>query len=384
MDTIRASDVRQLASVEQGHCVSVYMPTFPGGIDEFQDHVRLKVLLDRAEQQLIERGMDGVIARKMLVDPRAIAHDDAWWHDRSQGLAMFVSPDQFKVLRLPVAFEETVSVGRRFLIKQLLPLVTEDTDYFVLALSPNRVRFYRGSRFELNEVSVPGLPTNQADTLHYQPVDRGGQVHAGAVGRMGKQTAVYHGQGGHPDAQRDELRNFFREVDGALHRVLREESAPLLLATVERNLPAYREVNTYTQLQDTVVAGSVEYLGEHELHEHAWPILQRRLEQQRLEAVESCRSLVGTNRGSSKLPEILTAAAQGRVETLFVDSSAKVWGTFVPTSGEVVVHDVCRPGDDELVDWVAAQTYLQRGTVYVVPTAQVPVSGAPVTAVFRY
>ena len=100
MDTIRASDVRQLASVEHGHCVSIYMPTFPGGIDEFQDHVRLKVLLDRAEQQLIERGMDSVIARKMLVDPRAIAHDDAWWHDRSQGLALFVSPDQFKALRL--------------------------------------------------------------------------------------------------------------------------------------------------------------------------------------------------------------------------------------------------------------------------------------------
>ena len=127
-------------------------------------------------------------------------------------------------------------------------------------------------------------------------------------------------------------------------------------------------MNTYAQLQDTVVAGSVEYLGEHELHEHAWPIVQQRLEQQRLEAVETCRSFVGTNRGSAKLPEILTAAAQGRVETLFVDRSAKVWGTFVPTSGEVVVHDACRPGDDELVDWVAAQTYLQRGTVYVVPT----------------
>lgn len=384
MDTIRTSNVRQLASVEHGHCVSIFMPTFPGGVDEFQDHVRLKVLLDQAEQQLIERGLDAGVARKMLAKPRAIAHDDAWWHDRSRGLVIWVSPDQFQAFRVPVPFEETVATGRHFLVKPVLPLVTENAHYFVLAISPKRVRFFRGSKVELTEVTVPGLPDNQADTLHYQPVDRGGQVHAGAVGRMGKQTAVYHGQGGHPDAQRDELRSFFREVDGALHRVLRDETAPLLLATVQPTAPVYREVNTYAHLHDSVIAGSADYLGPRELHEQAWPIMQQQIDQQRILAAEACRRFVGTDRGSAKLTEIVPAAGQGRIETLFVDRGAKVWGAFVPSSGQVVTHDTCRPGDDELTDWVAAQTYLQRGTVYVVPTDQLPDGKSPVVAMFRY
>ena len=75
MDVLTMSDLRNLASIESGRCVSIYMPTHPVGREGQQDAVRLKNLVAAAEQQLIERGMRGVEARELLKPVLKLPHD---------------------------------------------------------------------------------------------------------------------------------------------------------------------------------------------------------------------------------------------------------------------------------------------------------------------
>ena len=62
-------------------------------------------------------------------------------------------------------------------------------------------------------------------------------MHSAMRGSLGKQAAVFHGQGGHNETHKDDLLQYFRLVDASLETVLRESQAPLLLAGVDYLLP---------------------------------------------------------------------------------------------------------------------------------------------------
>jgi hypothetical protein len=66
-----------------------------------------------------------------------------------------------------------------------------------------------------------------------------------------------------------------------------------------------------------------------------------------------------------------------------VAANAHQWGAFDPTTGKVDVHDEPQPGDEDLLDRAALDTFTNRGTVYVVEPAQMP-DKSPIAAVFRY
>jgi len=59
------------------------------------------------------------------------------------------------------------------------------------------------------------------------------------------------------------------------------------------------------------------------------------------------------------------------------------WGTFDPATGEVHLHRRPRPEDDDLLDFAAIETFTNGGTVYVVPSGEIP-GGTLSAAVFRY
>ena len=93
---------------------------------------------------------------------------------------------------------------------------------------------------------------------------------------------------------------------------------------------------------------------------------------------------MGTGRTSNDLPEVVTAAHDGRIEVLFVAIGVQIWGSFDDESRSVLVHEQqAEAGDLDLLDLCAVRTLLNRGTVYAVAPEIVPDLG-PVAAVFRY
>jgi hypothetical protein len=80
------------------------------------------------------------------------------------------------------------------------------------------------------------------------------------------------------------------------------------------------------------------------------------------------------------LSEVLAAAAEGRVHTLFLVPGRRRWGTFDETSLQVRPHAIRESGDQDLVELAISMTLATGGTVCAVPTTVV-VGGSPVAAI---
>lgn len=383
MDTLDAKELRILMTPQQGPCVTVFLPTHVSGEAGQQDMPRLKNLLDQAEEQLVNAGLRPTVAREMLSPARQLPDDPTYWDARSQGLAIFVGPDGSQHYRLPWTFDELVVVAQRFIIRPLLPLLSGPTGFLILALSQHKVQFFKADRERIEPFDVPGLPTRMEDALNYTSTDRHRQVHSAMKGRLGKESAVFHGQGGQADTRKDDIEHFFRMVDSALHPLLHDEQAPLLLAGVENLLPIYRRVNHYPHVAEAELHGNCDYLTPHEIHERAWPVVEPDVDHACKETAASYQQKLGTDRAIGDLKQILSAAREGRVDVLFIDQMAQRWGIAGMEPDDVQVHDKRCPGDDDLLDLAAVDTLRHRGKVYAVAPREMPIA-EPAVALLRY
>lgn len=383
MDLFTQKDLRELAAGINGPCVTIYLPTGVRGLQGQQDVVRLKNLLDEAEMRLANEGVRKGDIEEMLREARKLSLDKQFWDSRSNGLAVFLASDMLRTFRVPLALPEFIAVAPRFILKSLLPMAMDDQSYLLLGLSQKFVRLWRGTRFSLEPVHVPGLPVTLEAVLNYQGADRGQQVHSGARFGQTKQAAVFHGQGGIADTAKVELTNYFREVINALESTLQQEHAPLVLATVDYLLPLFRESCDYPHLLEAHVHGNPERMSVEELREQAWDCVAPELARTRGTALAKYRRLCGTGQTSDNVLEILPAAYQGKIETLFVNPGIHQWGRFDSRGQSVVEHANPEPGDDELVNLAAMHTFENRGEVVPRSAAEMP-SQQPLAAIFRY
>lgn len=383
MTVFSRQELEELVSSTAEPCVSIYMPTHRLGAETRQGPIRLKNLTREAERQLTGGGIPPRQARELLGPIEALQEDALFWSYQSDGLAVFSSAGLFRCHSVPATLNELVVVSRRFHVKPLLQLLTGDGRFYVLALSQNKVRLLEATRHRVRDVSLEGVPQSLDEALRYDDKERQLQFHTPAPVGRGEQAAVFHGQGvGIDDAKNDILR-FFRQVDQGLGGLLKNEKAPLVLASVEYLLPIYKEANTFQHLMDQGIGGNPEALSPEELHDRAWAIVEPHFLKARQDAADRYRQMAGTERASAKLARVVPAAYQGTVEDLFVAVGVQRWGVFNVDTGRVYSHQEPEPGDEDLLDFAAVHTLLRGGTVYAVPPQEVP-GATPLAAVFRY
>nr|NIL96099.1 hypothetical protein [Planctomycetales bacterium]NIM07991.1 hypothetical protein [Planctomycetales bacterium]NIN07469.1 hypothetical protein [Planctomycetales bacterium]NIN76575.1 hypothetical protein [Planctomycetales bacterium]NIO33763.1 hypothetical protein [Planctomycetales bacterium] len=283
MDRLSEQEFQQLLSQEAKPCVSVYLPTNPAGADSQQDTLRLKNLLQAAEQQLVQQGHRAADVREWLRPGRQLLSDQPFWAGRSEGLAVFISPQKSYFYRLPYRFDESLNVGNRVAVKSLLPLLGGQGHFYILAISQNKVRLLKATRDEFKELDL-AIPQDMTSALNYDQPQEISQAHSASAGR-GKQAAVFHGQGGGPDASKEELQQYCRMIDTAVQAAVRDQPGPLVLAGVEYVLSIYRNGSSYDRLVADSLQGNTDRLTPHELHAQAWPIAQVALQEPRAEAM---------------------------------------------------------------------------------------------------
>jgi len=387
MDMLTDNDLWILMKKSDGRRVSVYMPTHRMGQEIQQDSIRLKNLLGKAENRLVAGGLRTPDVQTLLEPARDLLSDDLFWQHQSDGLAIFLSSDGLRYYRLPLDFEPVVVVGDRFHVKPLLPLLSGNGRFYILALSQQEVRLLQGTRFNVSEIELEKVPAGLAQALRYEDAQKTIQFHTSTTtpGGRGERPAIFHGQGtASADEQKEHILRYFRQVDEGLHEILVETRIPLVLAGVEYLLPLYREANTYPHLVDEGIEGNPEQLRVEELHARAWSIVEPLFLAAEEEAAGRYRQLAGSGseQASDDLTKVVPAAYVGRVEELFVARDAQRWGTFDPANHEVQIHDDVEPGKD-LLDFAAIHTFLNRGAVYATEPEQVP-SETSLAAVFRY
>ncbi|MEQ8754023.1 MAG: hypothetical protein RID09_10965 [Coleofasciculus sp. G1-WW12-02] len=390
MPLLSTEELKTLVTQPEGLCVSIFMPTHTAGPQIKQDPIRFKNLMGKAEAQLVEQGMRSADAQEMLKSAQELDRDHFWRH-QNQGLALFIAPNFFRYYRLPLDFEELVVVGEQFHLKPLMPLLTGDGRFYILALSQKKVRLLVGGRDRIREIQpeeVDNLPESLMSVLQYEDSENQTQFMSSQTyspgGLPGSDPGTLHGRGVDEDHENQIVR-FLSKVNKGIREFLQDETVPLVLAGVDYLLPIYKRVNSYPHLLEEGITGNPDLSKPEELHTQAWAIVQPTFQQAEKEAIDRFREFSGNNQeqASDALKEVVQAAYNRRIDSLFVALDHQQWGSFDPQSNTVQLHEQHQAGDQDLLDLAAVYTVLNGGTVFAVEPDRVPAQ-SPIAAVFRY
>jgi hypothetical protein len=239
-----------------------------------------------------------------------------------------------------------------------------------------------GSRNTVEEVVLTDVPTNLRDVIA-PPEPRSDTMTRSAARAGSGGPAVFYGHGGADrHLKREDVTQFLQHVASGLRDVLAGQTAPLVLVGLDHLVAAYRAVNSYGHVLDEAVIHNADQLSTEQLHERAWPVVEQRLRDERARTIERFRALHGTGRVSSELRTVADAAAQGRVETLFVKADPWCWERIVDSLPIVQLGADERYTDCEQVDAAAMATLSNGGQVHA--TSQTVVAGSEIAAIFRY
>ncbi|MBU2490769.1 MAG: hypothetical protein KKA60_15395 [Proteobacteria bacterium] len=382
MDMISREELRNLLEVRNDPCISLYMPVAARGQDTRQNPIRFKNLLNMAEKKNPDGR--GRRVRELLEPARRLLDDTPFWQHQNEGLAVFSSPGLFLTYRLPVRFPELVLVQERFDVKPLLPYLSMDRVFHVLALSRKNPRFLECSRHNCRNLAPKGMPTGLEEIGEEYEFQRRTTVHGGPQGGGGDRgAAAYHGQGFGKEDEKIFLSGYLRRIQRVVEPVLARGNTPLILVGLDPLPSLYREVNSYPHLLDEAVCRSPREMGDDELHQAAWTVAEPLFSRARTEMENRYASLAGTGNTSRDLAEIFPAARWGRVESLLVAVGRVVWGRVSPDGAAVEIHETEQPGDTDLLGMAAVYALEKGAQVFPVPPDKMP-GGADAAAVFRY
>jgi hypothetical protein len=373
MDTLTPADLQSLIAPRPGPCASLYIPIHAGGGE--QDSILWKNAVREAEDLVIAAGVPGSEAADLLRPASRLLGDAAFWRAGSGGgLACFLSPGFDRLVRVATDWPKRAAVGSLFDIKPLLPWLTASGRFYVLGLSQNEVRLLRCTPHGAARVRLAG-PANRAEALRRHDTDEPLTYHTFSRG-AGAHEAIFQGHGVGIDDAKDDLLRYFRAVNRALHPVLKDEHAPLVVAAVEYLIPIFRQACTYAHVVVQGIPGNPERVGDRDLAERGWPLVEPIIRVDRRMAIATYHQLEGTGRTARGLDSVVPAAAAGGVGVLFVALDHDVWGRYDPATAQVKVHATPQPGDGELTNFAAVGALRHGRPVYALPAAEMPTQAA--------
>lgn len=379
---ITRSHVAALAASKDEPAVSIYIPTSRTGVDVLQGHIRLKNFLVVAEERLVEKGMRRTIAKQMLERAADLVGDVAFWNDRLDSVAIFVSPESFSAFHLPFPTPPLLQVGATYLVTPLLQVLTKQWEFNVLALEKNNVRFIRCRGNAASEVTVPDMPTSLEAFVASEHAEKLVGMHsAGVAGRAG--SVISHGMEDKSVLDKDRTHRFCQAIEHAVRSYLAKSPDPLVLAGTADFQQAYRDISKVPHLLAKGIVCSPKVIEPKDLRALALPIVDEDSDHDRQRAIERYRELAGTGFTSQQVEEILLAAYQGKVDVLLAPTDSGVWGQCDPNMGTVTVHTDPTTADEELINRAAIATIRNRGTAYTVRPEELPLSGSA-AAIYRY
>lgn len=375
MSNLPRSELQTLLQHASFPSISIYLPTHRGRADTRQAMIRFKNLLTQVEDELLTQYRRPEVAQ-LLAPARKLLEDTPFWLGTSEGLAVFIARGLFQTYRLPQEFAESATVGDKFDIKPLVPLLQGDGRFYVLSLSLNDHQLLRCTRNSWSEVELPGVSKTMEDALQLELTEKSKQLHTGngPSRGQGRRAAVYFGGTSTADDETKKryIRAFLGMLDKVVCKVLLPQRAPLVLAGVEYIQSIYREVSNYPNIAPEGIVGNAERRSGQDLHDQAYPLVMPLLNGRRHAAMAAFGSAGNAARVSSDLRALLPVAHDGGVEVLFIPERGQIWGRYDPESRLCELHERCEKGDTDLLALGALHTMLHGGEVIPLPPEDMP------------
>jgi len=388
-----------LATDGAGPCVSLYMPTHRQHPDNQQDPIRFRNLVKRATDSLFQDG-DSTAAQteSLLAKFHDLAADGTFWNHTADGMAVFGSPEFFRIVRLQRPVPEIAIVASSFHVKPLLRIAQSADRFQLLCVNRRDVRLFEGNRDALDEVDLAAdVPRTATDVLGEDLPEPEGQAHsygtgpsasgAGAARGAGgaKTGGARHGHGSKGDVIDQQTERFFREVDRAvIEHHSKPSGLPLVLAALPEYHAPFRALSHNAQLIDSGIAINPEALTTDELRLRVWQEVMEPAYVARLASlVERFSAARATKLSDDRLPQVAEAAAAGRVGTLLLEAQRLAPGRLDATTGALQPAAIVDPDVDDMLDDLAELVMGKGGEVVIVPLERMPTTSG-LAAIYRF
>lgn len=357
-------DVRMLQQIRNYPSLTITLPTHRSAPDNRQDPIRLKGLVKEAAERLLAE-FDRRTVEPLLLRLEELA-GGVNHHENLDGLALFVSADFARAVRLPFTLQERVVVDETFYTRDLVFALNRTPRFWLLVLSEKPTRLLEGTRDHLLEIEKSGFPMK----------------HTGPGG----ERPLPPGFGINKSAYRDEKhRQFFRDVDAALKTVLASDPLPLVVVGVDRYLAFFREVSDHRSAILTSFTGSHDSTSPHDLGKLVWPLVEAALAAEREQVFAELDRAMSERKITTAIGEIWPLAHEGRGRLLLVEEDyhypARVdaAGKKMTPADDVTAPDVI----DDAVDEVIEAVLLKQGQVVFVEPGRLADHGR-IALILRY
>lgn len=378
-------ELLELAQANNTHCISIYIPTHRAGEETLQgkDALNLKNQLKEIKSKLEDQGLTIDEIEALTKPIRDLCNDKEFWRHQSDGLAVFLSDSEFQTFTLPIPFEEFNYLSNEFYIKPLIPIINGDGLFYLLTLKKDEVKLFEGTKHSIEEILINDLiPSRMEDRVGYDYEQKTLQFR---TQQGNKGAGSFHGHLDNDSVEKQELKQYFRAIDQGLMELLNcNQNPPLVVCSVDFYFPIYQEVNTYQNLYPQPISGDPSNKGILVLHEEALELLSPYFDKAKQEKLDLISSLAGTEKASSDIRELVNSAFEGKIDTLFLEKSSDIFGTYNPTKREVNVENQHNPPNVSLMNLLAKKVLETQGKVYLMDKEDMPIKSEKINALFRY
>ena len=374
----------KLANTHGLHCVSIYLPMDKDGKEQNARiaQATLKQCIRKVQTDLERHEMDPQEIKNYLKPVKALLTDIELWRNPSDGLAIFLDKNGINYYTLPVSFELKTNVSDHFYLMPLLPLYNEDENYYLLELSQDYIKLYEANKYGYQDIYIEDFAPAQLEEAV------GFDFRQNMLQFRGGQNVMASGtfQGKNPgnDDLKKELFTFFRAIDKGINKVIENKKAPLVIACAESLFGLYKEASTYPALLENYIAGDSEFKNKTKLHQESWELVHPYFEKLKEAKLLQYKELYHTPKTSYQISEIVPAAVNGKIDTLFVQNGADEFGIFNQETNRLMFRKETEPNNASLVDLSAVNTFLQGGKVFFLAPEEMLDQGQTMNALLRY
>lgn len=382
---ITKNELLELSKVQDATCISIFIPAHRAGQEtlEGKDALHLKNQLKEVRKKLEAEHLDEHDIEAFERPIHELLEDSEFWRHQSDGLAVFISEGIFKAYTVPVSFEPLTYISNSFYLLPLISMFNEEGLFYILTINTEEVKFYEGTKYEITEIDIQDLiPSRLEDRVGYDYDQKNVQFKSQ---KGDKEEATFHGHDDAGDENKKELMVFFRAVDNGLMSILSDtQEPPMIICGLDSHVSIYKEVNSYQNLFPENISVNPADVDLVSLHDEARELLTPYFSKDRKTKKEKFFEVQGTGKSSTRIEEIVPAAVDGKIDTLFVQTGSDIFGIYDPAGRDVIVREKDQTPNVSLLNLIAVKTLDQGGKIYFQSKEDMPDDTSIVNAVFRY
>lgn len=302
-----------LMQTEKGSpCLSIVIPTHRHSRDRMQNPTLIEHAMQKAKGLLsngawpkdktaqLEAKLDSIFKQIELIRLQ-------------EGLAIFISPNVSKIYHLPFMVKEKVMLGNTFEVRDLVYFNQFLTPYYLLAISKKRLRLFKGSGRDLQEVTNSDFPKLYKDDYEYAPPSIGSSS-SGSLKGFERDKSIL---------QETRIKAFFTQADKTLNKYLKD-NLPLFLAGVNEELANYEHISHHAKQIVGTIPGNYDIDAVHPLAEEAWEKIKGHVKASHEELLKKLQEGFGNRTAVDGVRSVWKAAKEGKGLTLLLEKDYRV------------------------------------------------------------